>query len=443
MDLPPADRAGRRRRVLEALGPHGAMLLAARAENVLGRDTELPYRPDPNLFYLTGASAPQTVALLAPGAEPGPFVLFLAPRDPDRERWNGPRPDPIEEGARLGADAAFPIEELEQRLPSLVRQAELLHFPLLDAPRPLRRMLFALLAGARRNRQRRGGGPVGVVDPGVVLDPMRLRKDEAELARMRAAARATIAGFDAALPLAVDGAGEWEVQAELEAVFRRQTGNDPAFPSIVAAGANATVLHYTRNARRMRRGETLLVDAGATVDGYHGDVSRTVVVGGEAGGPAQELIAAVDEARRAGIAAIRPGASEADVHRAALRVLLDAMNRFGLIDEQPDAVLAAEEERRRARPSEAQQAGTAERPACTRFFPHRVCHWLGLEVHDVGAYQEGSEPARLEPGMVLTVEPGLYVPVDDRTAPAPLRGIGVRLEDDVLVTADGAEVLTA
>ena len=442
-DFPPHDFAARRARALDALGERGALVLPASPEIVIGRDTDLPYVPDPNLFYLTGCVVPEAVAVLAPDAPGGPFILFARQRDEERERWTGPREDPRQLGERLGADAAFPLRELGDRLPRLLAGADAVHFPLGWGRADIERIVLDLLANARRSRQRRGRGPQALVDPGAVLDPMRLLKDQAELARMREAARITVESFREAAADARPGGSERHVQSALEHGFLRRGASRPAFPTIVAAGDHATVLHYTANDAPLRAGDLLLIDAGASVDLYAADVSRTWSVDRTPTAPQHDAHAVVSRAHAAAIGAIRPGATEADVHRAALAELLDGMRQLGLVHEPVDAILAAEDERLRARTSESDPPNGAppQRPPFTRFFPHRVSHWLGLEVHDVGDYAVDGRPRRLEPGMVLTVEPGLYVPSADG-APRDLHGIGIRIEDDVLVTHDGAEVLT-
>lgn len=441
---PPHDFAARRERVLDMLGPRGALVLPATPEIVIGRDTDLPYVPDANLYYLTGCVQPETVAVFAPDAAGGPFLLFARDRDEERERWTGPRASPRELAERLGADAAFPIGELRDRLPRLLAGCDTVHFPLGWGRDQVERIVLDVLVVGRRARQRTGRGPRALVDPGALLDPLRLVKDDAELARIREAARVTVESFREAAADARPGNGEWQVQSAIEHGFRRRGATRPAFPSIVAAGIHGTVLHYTTNDAHLHAGDLLLVDAGATVDHYSADVSRTWSIDRAPSESQREAHAVVLRAHAAAIDAIRPGVTEAEVHRAALAELLDGMRQLGLIHEPVDAVLAAEDERLRARPSESElPAGKRpERPAFARFFPHRVSHWLGLEVHDVGDYAHDGESRRLEAGMVLTVEPGLYVPPSE-DAPPSLHGLGIRVEDDVVVTPDGAEVLTA
>ena len=443
MSFPPHDHAARRRRAFERLGERGALVLPAAPEVTIGRDTDIPYVVDANLFYLTGCVDPEAVAVLAPGANGPRFVLFARERNEESERWTGARESPSEIGERLGADDAFPIGELRDRLPRLLAGAETIHFPLGWGRPDVERIVFDTAIAGRRGRQRSGRGPVGIADPGVILDELRLRKDDAELARMRAAARVTVEAFDEVAGVIGAAEGEWQVEGALEHAFRRRGASGPAFASIVAGGENATVLHYTRNDARLNAADLLLIDAGATVDHYHADVTRTWSISGRPSNAQRDAHAIVRNAHRAALAAIRPGATEASVHRAALAELLAGMEQLGLIEERADAALAAEDERTRARPSESDPVGAPpKRPSWARYFPHRVSHWLGLEVHDVGDYVVDGEPRRLETGMVLTIEPGLYIPADDERAPAALRGIGIRIEDDVLVAPDGADVLT-
>ena len=444
MTFPPHDHAARRRRAFERLGERAALVLPAAPEITIGRDTDLPYVVDANLFYLTGCEEPEAVAVLVPGRNGGRFVLFARERDPDSERWTGPREGPDGLRERLGADAAFPVRELRERLPRLLARVDVVHFPLAWGRPDVERIVLDVVVAGRRSRQRSGRGPHAIADPAAILDELRLRKDAAELARMRAAAHVTVEAFAEAAQSVRAAEHEWQVQAALEYGFRRRGASGPAFQSIVASGANATVLHYTRNAAALRSADMLLIDAGATVDHYHADVTRTWSIGGSVSAVQREVHAIVREAHRAAIAAVKPGATEASVHRAALAELLRGMAALGLIRGGADAALAAEDERLAAPPSEddAPAPKPAQRPAWARYFPHRVSHWLGLDVHDVGDYGVDGAPRRLEPGMVLTIEPGLYIPADDAEAPADLRGLGVRIEDDVLVAHEGADVLT-
>jgi Xaa-Pro aminopeptidase len=415
--------ADRRARVLTALGEHGALVLPAAPELRVGLDGEVRYVVDASLYYLTGYREPEAVLVLCPSAD-APFTFFVRARDPERELWTGGRGGVDDATARFRADAAFPIGELAQRLPKLLAGADTL-FGRLGVGRPdVDALLLGALERARRARPRTGRGPRALVDPGALLDDMRLRKEPCEIERMRAAARITVDAFRDAAAIIRPGAAEYEVEAALDAGFRRRGADGPAFPTIVASGTNATVLHYVANTRTLRAGELVLLDAGARMD-YCGDVSRTLPVSGSFTAAQRALYEGVRGALCAGVAAARPGATIDDVHDAARARLVDALVDLGFLAGPADAY--ADEER------------AAE---VKRFYPHRTSHWLGLDVHDVGDYVVDGAPRRLEPGMVFTVEPGLYIPADAAPGPAELYGTGIRIEDDVLITADGHEVLT-
>jgi Xaa-Pro aminopeptidase len=419
-----ADRqSGRRERVLQRLGDEAAMILVATPELHVGRDTELAYTPDPELMYLVGCPEPSTVAVLASGE--ARFTLFVRPRDPDAELWTGPRCGPEAALDRYGADAAFPVTELAQRLPSLLREAETVYVRESPGGAAMAQLIGRALAEARQGRQRRGRGPRIIADPGVILDELRLIKDENEVAAIRRAADVSTAAFREAARLIRPGAGEWEVQAALESGFLRRRASGPAFPSIVASGENAAVLHYVANDRAMQAGELLLVDAGARMDGYNADISRTFPVSARFTGAQRALYDAVVAAHGAAIVAARPGATEADVHDAAVRQLVQGLLDLGVLQGEGDQL-------------------TADAASYRRYYPHRTSHWLGLEVHDVGDYAAAGQPRVLQPGMVLTVEPGLYFRGEPEAGwPAGCAGTGIRVEDDVLVTDGDPEVLTA
>jgi Xaa-Pro aminopeptidase len=349
----------------------------------------------------------------------------------------------VEAAERFGADAAYPIAELESRLATITREADRLLLRIGNGREDVEGVVRRLLAQGRDRRQRWGHGPHILADAGTVLDDMRLIKDDVELDRMRAAADVTMAGFREALAQVSPGRGEWEVEAAIDAAFRRRHADGPSFPTIAAAGANATVLHYIDNNEVMDAGSLLLLDAGARVQGYCGDITRTVPVDGRFRPEQRAVYDAVLAAHHAAIDAVRPGSSLQEVHGAAVRVLAEAMVHLKLLDGPVDALLEQYEEE-----SEAKRAGhepDADQdapPGIATFFPHRTSHWLGLDVHDVGVQMVDEGPRPLQPGMVLTVEPGLYVSTDSK-APAALRGVGVRIEDDVLVTPAGHQVLTA
>jgi Xaa-Pro aminopeptidase len=399
----------------------GALLLPAAPLLHRSRDTEHRYRPDSELFYLTGCAQPGVVALLrGDGVEPA-FVLFVPSRDPKAELWSGARLGPEEAGERFGAQAAYPAEEMEGRLPELLKDARRIFFRLgVDAR--LEALVLGALRYARGRGARTGTGPRGVTDPGEILDELRLRKDAQEIVLIRRAASLTVAAFRETLPRVAAGMGEWEVESLLESAFRRRGAQGPAFPTIVGSGANGCVLHYSANASVVEAGALILLDGGAEAELYAGDVTRTVPASGRFDPQQLAVYRVVLRALEAGREAVRPGAPVAGIHERVVHELTRGLVELG-------ALTGAVEELVRARAYES-------------FFPHQTSHWLGLDVHDPGDYVREGASRRLEPGMVLTVEPGLYFGPREEGAPAALRGIGIRLEDDILVTEKGWENLT-
>lgn len=382
-------------------------------------DSALPYRPDSELFYLTGFTEPDAVLVLRGFAEESRSVLFSQARDPSAERWSGPRAGPDEARAFVGVDDARSIDRLDEDLPSLLNGADRVYFRLGRFPRAERQVRVALET-ARAKGARHGTGPRGVIDPGVILDELRLRKDASEIEAIRVAAGITVQGFRAAFRHTQPGMGEWELQAELEATFRRLGATGPAFASIVGSGANGCVLHYVDNAKPMEKGDLVLVDAGAEARMYGGDVSRTAPVSGRFSPEQRDVYQVVESARQQALQKIGPGVPIADVHAEAVRSLVNGLCGIGVLE-------GSEEE-------------LAESGAHQAFFPHRTSHWLGLDTHDVGDYAIHGASRILEPGMVLTIEPGLYFSSTPESG--RFEGIGIRIEDDVLVTEVGSEVLS-
>jgi len=408
------------------MGEGSALVLGAAPELRVGLDTELKYIVDADVWYLTGHSEPETVAVLQNGSDAPPFTLFVRPRDPARERWTGPRAGVEAAIDEYGATAAYPTPELASRLPDLLSDMDRI-YARIDAGRvDVERAVVSAVATGRRSRPRTGRGPYQLIDPGPLLGELRLLKDDSELNAIRQAARITAESFIEAARCVRVGSGEWEVEAAMDSAFRRRGAAGPAFPTIAASGPNATVLHHVANDRVIRPGDLVLVDAGARDAMYCADMTRTFPTTHHFDGPGRAIYDIVLEAHRAAIGAARPGATLDAVHDAAVRVMARGLRDLKLIeDEAGDAAVSGES-------------------PMTRFCPHRTSHWLGLDVHDAGPYVTANgEPRLLEPGMVFTVEPGLYVPVDEEAVGAEWRGIGVRIEDDVLITADGCDVLTA
>jgi Xaa-Pro aminopeptidase len=387
-----ARHATRREHFLERLGKGVAILPAARTK-YRSRDTEIRFRQDSDFFYLTGFDEPDAVAVLTPHDPERRLTMFVRPRDAEREVWDGVRAGV--DGARsvFGADAAHTVQELEDLLRELLEPADAIHYALGSDP-VLDSIITELVVSFRRTRQRAGRGPVSIVDPGEVLGEMRVVKDAAELDR--AACRGTHqrrAGTSPPWPRPTARRREWEIEAALESAFRSAGAHGPAYPSIVASGEGATTLHYVANDRRAAAGELLLVDAGAEWRMYCGDITRTFPVSGRFSAEQRSLYDVVLAAEEAAIAAVRPGAPVADAHLAAVRVLARGLVDHGLLAGDVD--------------------GIVERGEYKRFYMHQTSHWLGLDVHDVGLYARDGRSVELRPGMVLTVEPGLYLPTAD------------------------------
>lgn len=403
-------------------GGPGALLLVGAPEQRRSGDNTWRYRPASDLWYLSGWPDPEAALLLRPGAEL-PFVLFVQPAEPTRVAWEGRRPGPEGARRRTGADAAFPFHELDLRLPELLQGHPTLVYGFGEDAELDGRVFAAMRSAARRGARNGAPGPTRVQRPDELLGELRLRKTPVERAMLEQAAAISVEAHLAAMALGRPGVGEHEVEAEIDAIFRRRGGRGPGYTSIVAGGANACVLHYTENDAPLRDGELCLVDAGCDWGGYTADLTRTWPVGGRFEGARRDVYTLVLAAERAAIAAARPGAAFGAVHDAASHVLVEGMIELGLLEGDLEELLW---ERRHE-----------------RWYMHPTSHWLGLDVHDAGAYHLDGASRRLEPGMVLTVEPGLYLPPDDPLVPEALRGIGVRIEDDLWIGPEGAEVLTA
>jgi Xaa-Pro aminopeptidase len=419
LETPSEILAARRTAALEALG-RGTLVLPAAPVQYRSRHGEHRYHPDRELFYLTGATEPETVAVLVGGNEPR-LVLFVRARDTEAELWAGPRPGPEGVAERLRPDECHPLGELDERLPELLAGADRI-FLRLGRGDALERHVVAALDQARRRGPRTGTGPRGVVDPGEILDDLRVVKDAHELTLLRRAATASVDGHRAGAAQIEAGAGEWMVEAAVDASFRASGGGGPGYETIVGAGASACVLHYVENSALIGEGELVLVDAGAEYGLYHGDITRTYPASGRFTGEQREVYQIVDSARRAAIEAATPGVPVVDVHDAATRVLVEGLVSLGVLEGKVDVIIEKE----------------AHKP----FYPHQTSHWLGLDVHDPGDYAKDGVSRELEPGMVFTVEPGLYFRPGHEGTPERLAGIGVRIEDDVVVTEVGCEVLT-
>lgn len=415
------DFARHRRQLLESLPEDEAVLVFGGPTQIRNGDSDHRYRPSSDVYWLTGWEQPGVAVFLRPGEEP--LVMFVQPRDPDTEIWNGRRPGP--EGAReqFGADVAYPMDELEAQLPRLLQGVKELHYAFaLDADHDA--VVMASVNKAARAARRNGlSVPQTFHHPSKLLHELRLHKGDDEIALMQRAAELTNEGHRIAMAMARPGVSEFEIEAAMLAPWMRAGATGPAYTPIVASGANATVLHYVTNRDVLQPGQLLLIDAGCEWSYYASDVTRTFPVDGRFTPAQRDAYTIVLEAELAAIDRCRAGARFDEVHDAAVRVLTEGMIALGLLAGSVDELIELE--------------------AFKRYYMHGTSHWLGLDVHDVGAYARGGGSRELAPGMVLTVEPGLYVAADDEDAPEALRGLGIRIEDDVRITDGEPHVLTA
>ncbi len=417
----PASAYAARRARIAALLDGGALVLYGGELRTRSNDTEFRFRPDSDFHYLSGLREPGAVLVLRAHAEPH-FVLFVRPRDAEAEVWSGRRVGPEGARERFGADAAWPLGELAERLPKLLDGARSVHMPL-GRWRALDQAVLRAIDQLRR-RNRWGETPPELVrDARVTLGEDRMVKDEHALASLRTAIEISSHAHRAAMAALRPGLGEHQIEALLEYEFRRRGADGPAYGTIVGGGDNACILHYVDNDDVLRDGELMLVDAGAEVDLFAADITRTSPIGGRFSPAQRDLYDIVLAANRAGIARTEVGGDIDTIHRTCLRVLCEGLSSLGLLPEGVDAAL--------------------EQELYKRYYMHRTSHWLGADVHDAGHYTLQRTPRPLQPGFVLTIEPGLYIPASDDRAPAGLRGVGIRIEDDVLVRDGGPEVLTA
>lgn len=412
-----------RARFLAVLEREGAAaLVPTGAVRIRSHDSEYRFRPHSDFYYLTGFREPDAVLLLLPRCEGARSVLFLNERDREAETWTGRRLGVEAAPAALGVERAHPLRELWTRLPDYLAGHGRLVYRLGEDAERDRRVSAAVAEVRAKNRAGRDV-PREWIDPSLWLHELRLIKGEAELERLRRGAAVSAEAHLSAMRAARPGMNECEIEALLEYTFRRRGGTGPAYPSIVAGGANACVLHYHENGRPLEEGALCLVDAGCEWDFYATDVTRTFPVNGTFTEEQRALYEVVLRAQKAALERVAPGGTQAEVHRTALEHLVDGLIELGLLAGPRGPALESESYR--------------------RFYMHRTGHWLGLDVHDCGAYFVEGKPRVFRPGMVTTVEPGLYVAAEEESVAPRWRGIGIRIEDDVLVTETGHEVLTS
>jgi len=409
----------RRRELMGMIGANGIAVLAAAPERVRSRDTLFIYRPDSDFYYLTGFPEPEAVAVLVPGRPQGEYLLFCRERNPERELWDGPRAGP--EGAvdTYGADDAYPIDDLDDILPGLLERSDRVYYSIGKSEFDQKLLAFIQTLNSKRQSSH---APSELVALDHLLHEMRLFKSRAEAGTMRRSAKIAVAAHERAMQLARPGMIEYELEAEFLHEFRRH-GADCSYPPIVAAGANACVLHYRANDATLCDGDLVLIDAGCELQMYASDITRTFPVNGVFSKPQRELYDVVLAANRVATKAAQAGNHWNDPHDAAVGEVTRGLKELGLLEGRVHHLIKSQ--------------------AYRQFFMHRTGHWLGLDVHDVGDYKVGEQWRLLEPGMVMTIEPGIYVSPANKDVAKRWRGIGIRIEDDVLVTRDGPDVLTA
>ncbi len=415
----PQEFARRRRHLMELMGPGGIAVLPAAPERLRNRDTTYPYRQDSDFFYLTGFREPEAVAVLVPGRRQGEFLMFCRERDKEREMWNGVRVGPDGVVSDYAADDAFPIDDIEEILPGLIEGSERVYYSMgvfTDFDQRLLGWMNRL-----HSRRQSGHAPDELIALDHILHEMRLFKSRREIQAMKRSARIAVAAHRRAMGTCKPGMKEYELEAEFRHEFTRH-GVECSYTPIVAGGQNACILHYTNNQDVLNDGDLILIDAGCEYELYASDVTRTFPINGQFSGPQRALYEIVHAANIAAVQQVQPGNLWNDPHDAAVKEITRGLRDLGILKGRLPTLIKSQ----------------AYRP----YFMHKTGHWLGIDVHDVGAYKVADQPRLLEPGMVMTVEPGIYIAPNARGIPKRWKGIGIRLEDDVHLTKAGPEVLS-
>jgi len=413
--------ARRRKQLMDTMEPGSIAIIASAQELVRSRDTHFMFRQDSDFHYLSGFPEPNAVIALIPGREHGEFVLFCNDKDLEQETWHGRRFGPEAACDEFAADDAFPIDDIDDILPGMMEGRHRIYYEM-GKNNELDNRVMGWVNKIRAQVKKGAQPPGEFVDLRHALHELRLFKSAAEIKLMRKSAAIAVDAHLRAMNVCQPGMTEWQIEAELHYEFARQGARYPAYSSIVASGDNACILHYTENQSKLKKEDLLLIDAGAEYQMYASDITRTFPVSGVFSEPQKELYNLVLKAQLAAIETIRPGSHWMQAHETAVAVLTEGMVELGLL--KGDVAQLIEEE------------------AYKRFYMHKTGHWIGLDVHDVGDYSIEGQPRVLEAGMVMTVEPAIYIPANADDVAAKYRGIGIRIEDDVLVTASGHDILT-
>src|SRR5690554_6777798 len=422
MKLDSKEYAKRRRQLLELMRPNSIAIIPSAPTTIRNRDVEHPFRQDSDFYYLSGFAEEFAVIVLISGREQGEYVLFCQEKIKEQEIWTGRRVGPEAAPQVLGCDDAFPISDIDDILPGLIEGKDRIYASLGVSPEFDRQLMQWV--NHIKAQVRNGATPpheFSALDH--LLHDIRLIKSPAEVALMQRACDISAEAHTRAMQMVKPGMYEYELEAELMRTFMAAGSRWPAYPSIVGAGENACILHYTHNNAEIKDGDLILIDAGCELDYYASDITRTFPANGKFSAPQRKLYQLVLDANYAAIAQVEAGNHWNQPHEAAVRVLTEGLVKLGLLQGDVDELIEA--------------------LAFRQFYMHKTGHWLGMDVHDVGEYRIDGEWRILEEGMVMTIEPGLYIAPDDDTVDAQWRGIGIRIEDDVVVTKTGCQVLTS
>jgi len=410
-----------RRKTLASKIPNSALIVASHPEMIRNNDVHYPYRQDTNFFYLTGFEEPESVMVFRPGCQPE-YTLFVRRKDPLRETWEGFRYGPEGTLATFGCDKTYPIEELESVLPKLLSEVENVYYRLFQN-HEFDGKFRTSIETVRLNQGRSGLGILPIHDSTELLGEMRIKKSETEKAWARRACKISAEAHLQTMKETKPGMNERDLQAIVEYNFMRLGAARLGYNTIVAGGANACTLHYVFNDQEIKNGELVLIDAGGEYNYFTGDITRTYPVNGKFSEGQKAVYEKILKVQKEIISFIKPGIVFKALQDTTIEMLTEALLELGVLK------------------GNVQQ--NIEQNTFRKYYPHGVSHWLGMEVHDAGLYKIKGESRRIESGMSFTVEPGLYFPMDDSSVPSNMRGIGIRIEDDIIVTDTGCEVMTA
>ncbi|MEM6604441.1 MAG: Xaa-Pro aminopeptidase [Pseudomonadota bacterium] len=414
--------SSRRRRLMAMLEPNSIAIVPAAQAAIRTRDTEYRFRQNNDFYYLTGFEEPNAVAVFIPGRQHGEYVLFCQERDPHLELWHGAHVGTEMACERFGADDAFPLADIDDILPGLIEGRSHVYYSM-GRSAEFDARVMAWVNSLRSKVAAGAQSPGGFMDLDRLVHELRLYKSAAELRQLRRSAEISVLAHRRAMRQCRPGLFEYQLEAELVHEFAVHGARDEAYTTIVAGGKNACTMHYVSNRDRLRSGDLVLIDAGCEYELYASDITRTFPVNGRFTRRQKQLYKIVLAAQEAAFSALKPGRDWNEPHTASVEVITCGLLELGLLKGRLSTLL--------------------EREAYRKYYPHRVGHWLGLDVHDVGEYRLADAWRILECGMVLTIEPGIYIPIDDETVPAPWRGMGVRIEDNVAITANGYDLLTS